>query len=236
MEEGGYIESICCLLMGIIFIQTGKLDRAKEYIARCRPLLEEAKPKYFVSMLYGALAYIACVEKDKETARKYGMMYLEIASSGNFIQMGVSLFSMFSKVFENLPRQKMTLTQIDFIDELTERCARVSFVSKIFNIEKHTTQSNYTMLHKLYEKGLKSPWIANLFGVAALTLNGREINLKGIISKKAKQLLLFMLHRGRKVSKDEVIDILWPRMSSKNIDDLFHATPVQPEKRTQKGG
>lgn len=234
IEEGGYIESICSLLMGIIFIQTRKIDRAKEFIARGRELLEIAKPKYFAAMLYGALAYIASFEEDEPNLIKYGLMYLDIASSSNFLQMGVSLYSMFSVVFEKLPKDRLTFAHVDFIEELNDRCAKKSLVSKFFGVQKHTALSNYNMLLKLYENKNEMPFTANLFGGFSLLKDNDEIKLRGVISLKAKQLLIFMLHKGRKVSKEEIIDAIWTESASKNIDDLFHATLYNLRKGLKK--
>ena len=224
MEEGGYIEAICCLLMGIIFLQVKKMDRAKEFIARGRPLLEKAKPKYFVSMLYGALAYIAALEGQEQELVRYGTAYLDIAGASNFIGMGVSLYSMFSVVFSRLPEDTLSFAHREFISELNERCEKKPFISKFFGSEKLSVQNGFMQLRDLYDSRHTLPFTVNMFGSLELFHGGERLNLKGRISLKAKQLLEFLLHAGRAVTKEEIIELLWPESVSRNLNDLFHAT------------
>ncbi|MDA3847462.1 MAG: BTAD domain-containing putative transcriptional regulator, partial [Vallitaleaceae bacterium] len=224
MEEGGYIEAICSMLMGIIFLQMRKITRAKTFIARGRELIETAKPKYFVTMLYGALAFIAIEDKDQASTLKYGLAYLENASSGNFIQMSISLYSMFSEVIKALPQEQLSFSHKAFIMELEDRCAKKPFVSKFFNTKKRIISSNYTILKALYDRKESLPFTANLFGNLTLTHQGAEVNLKGKISLKAREMLVYILHQGRAVTKDEWIEAIWPDTQSINRDDLFHAT------------
>ncbi len=234
IEEGGYIEAICCMLMGIIFLQMNRFEDGEKFIDRGRELIETAKPKYFLTMLYGSLAYIALKKNDNDNSTKYGMLYIELSAANNFIQMSISLYKMFRPVIEVLPEDKLTFTQKSFIMELDDRCKKDNIITKIFNTEKHTLETNYKILQALHENSLKVPFLANMFGSFEIYYHNNKITLKGLFSQKAKELLIYLLHKGQKVAKDEIIEALWPDSQSKNIDNVFHATLYNLRKGLQK--
>jgi two-component SAPR family response regulator len=224
IREGGYIEAICCMLIGISFIQMNKLDEGERYLTRGRYLIEKARPRYFLTMLYGALAYLSMLKKDKPDLEKYGTQYFNLAVENNYIQMSVALYKLFRPVISRLPESSFTFEKRSFINELDERCKKTNFFARVTTSEKSSAEKSFEKLSCMLSESKKYPFVVNMFGLFELYHHDRRLVIKGLFSKKAMELLILLIHRGHQLTKDEIIDTLWPDTVSKNIHNVFHAT------------
>lgn len=234
VNEGGYIEAMCCTLMGVTFLQMNKLAEAEMFIGRGRELIENVQPRYFLTMLYGALSHIAMKKKDYENLNIYGMLYIDLAASNNFLQMSVVLYKIFRPVIEELPQEEFSFAHKAFIMELDDRCKKPGLISKIINTEKHMVASSHKNLQAMLDYSQEVPYVVNMFGPFELYYRNNQLGIKGLFSQKAKELLTLLLHRSQSLSKEEIIDNLWPDTKSKNIDNVFHATLYNLRKGLKK--
>lgn len=81
-------------------------------------------------------------------------------------------------------------------------------------------------------------------GALHVFVNGTEISDTKWRTRKAKHLLVYLAHHGEAISKEKIIDDLWPEAQGEDLDALFHTTLYRlrqalnlPEKIvTYKGG
>ncbi len=197
-----WLSALISLCMGITCIYNGRLNKGLNYLEKTRLLFFQCEDSFGQMLSSFWLSYIYFIEKEQELFRETIGKFLDIVQNNDFefFFHKVSLFS---------PRDlQMT---VPMLIECTKENIQKSYVMNILQGMGITTLNS----HPGYSIRVQT------LGQFKIWLGEKEVREKDWQREKSKELFQLFITVNELISKEEILQILWPNQDKKNADRDF---------------
>lgn len=187
-----WVSALLLTAITIIYVENGYYQEANEYAMKAMKLFQKSQDKYGEMVIYFWLSYIAHAQKNDEELKKSFQEFLNICDKQNYY------FFLHNQTFLG-PRNLLIFHQLlQRTIQLLPNDSLLMEVAQLFQLKVEDTIPKHFFRLKL-------------LGPFMLYRDRLEIDEKAWKREKAKELFLYLyLHRNRYISKEEIMNTLWP--------------------------
>lgn len=198
-----WVSALLLTALTIIYVENGHYEDAKDNAMKAMKLFQKSQDKYGEMVIYFWLSHIANSQKSDEELKMFFQKFLNICDKQNyyFFLHNKTIFGPRSLlIFIQLLQRSITLSPNDGL---------LLKIAQLFQLKVNDVTPKHS-----FELKLLGPFM--------LYRNRLEIDEKAWKREKAKELFLFLyLNRNRFISKEEIMNTLWPNADEQTMNRDF---------------
>src|SRR5690554_2759906 len=252
-EQGGLSYPLCELVLGTILAQMKEEERARRLLEKAAATLEQMGVRVPLCYTYKALAWLCEQCGEQEKFQTFAQKYLQLAAKHNYVRSflpttyhllrpilryglkaGVEV-SFVQRVFVQLGEKA-----VELLAELAAEPdvkVRKRVIPPLLEIGGEKAAGILNSLHAetggretLPKNHLTRTGEANAcplriqtFGSFRVFFQGQEITATNWRTRKARDLLAYLVHQDKPVSTGQILDDLWPGLTLHKAANAFHS-------------